>query len=258
MILTEPKTASLITSLNTGNYSGVIKALESDLAFAVAKSVPTRQLINSGAKEPHLVATLAMLVTKYAEMLSVGGNLKAGHEIEIAKMLIEEYPTASLDDFQIMLSRGVRGRYGEIFRFDVAVIFGWMAAYMEEWAEEKERQLAKERGQQKTTIEEIKEVEPEKVDAMLNELLDKLKDNREGMKSMPQLTPKEIREDGQSAPPRKKAAASAQFLTTAEQAELKARRTQWMKECFDLITGKPNDRHLDFETWLAQLGEVKQ
>jgi hypothetical protein len=47
-------------------------------------------------------------------------------------------------------------------------------------------------------------------------------------------------------------------LTTKEQAEQKELRRKWMLECFDVITGKPNDRHLDFETWLAQLGEVKQ
>lgn len=248
-MLTEQKTASLITSLNTGNYATAIKALTSDLSVSVTQSTPTRQLINSGAKEPHLVATLAMIVTKYASMLTVGGNLKAGHEIEIAKMLIEEYPTASLDDFQIMFSRGVRGRYGEIFRFDVAVIFAWMSGYMEEWAEEKERQLAKERGQHKTAIEEIKEAEPEKVDAMLNELLGKLKEDKGGMKSVPQLTKKEIREEGQSEPPRKKAAASAQYLTTPEQARLKDLKIEWARLHTDLYTGKVKEGSPSFQEW---------
>ena len=250
MTLTGQKTQSLITSLNTGNYIGAIKALTSDLGKSVAESTPIQQLINSGAKEPHLVATLAMLVTKYASMLTVGGNLKAGHEVEIAKMLIESYPTASLDDFKIMLSRGVRGRYGEIFRFDVAVIFSWMAEFQAEWAEENERRLAKESGKQKTAIEEIQD-SPE-ADKILNGFLAELK---EGIKPVRPLTREEIKAEGKERAPIKKALNSSQFLTTAEQAAEKEKRLQWMRECFDPLTGKPREGWVRFEEWKsAKLG----
>lgn len=201
MIQKVQRTASLITSLNTGNYTSVVNALVTVIDKAVAESVPVKQLINEGAKEPHVVAALAILITKFASMLTVGGNLKAGHEIEIAKMLVEEYPTMSLDDFNLMLSRGIRGRYGEIFRFDVAVIFGWAGQYMEEWAEEKERQLAKEKN---------KLIEPEPnvfarpdIDKEINELLDKLKDSK--VSSVPQLSREEIWNEGKETPPKQKA-----------------------------------------------------
>lgn len=252
MIQTQNSNISLITQINSGNLLGAITALTSDLTKSVAESVPVKQLINHGAKVNQIEAALAILIAKFAKMLSVGGNLKEGHSIEIAKMLIEEYPTSSLDDFQIMLSRGVRGRYGEIFRFDVAVIFGWMSDYMEEWAEEKERQLAKEKGKQKTTIEEFKEVEPEKVDAMLNELLSKLKDEKDGMKSVPQLTPQEIKKEGQIEPPRKKAHS---YIPNPSNVIMHHKKMEWIRLYTESDGGdgfKIKDGAPTFEEWTKQ------
>jgi len=104
---------SKITQLNTGDYKTVLNALQPTIEKTVADSIPLKELINLGAKEPHMVTTIALLIRKYAEFLSVGGNLKPGQEVEISKMLLEEYPTASLDDFDLMLKRGVMGRYSE-------------------------------------------------------------------------------------------------------------------------------------------------
>jgi len=242
------KTQSLITSLNTGNREVIaasLQALQATIEKSVAESTPIRQLINSGVKEAYLVAAVGMLITKYASLLSVGGNLKAGQEVEIAKMLLEEYPTASLDDFNLCLSRGTRGRYDEIFRFDVAVIFAWMQAYMEEWAEENERQWAKKKGDLKTAIEELPQ--SEKVDELLNNFLAQLKDGKDKMREMPKLTPHEIRKEGQAEPPRKKATASAQYLTTPEQAEQRLLKIEYGRLFTDLHTGKVKEGSPTFE-----------
>jgi len=195
LTLTQPKTQSLITSLRTGSYKSAIEALQSTIDKSVSESIPLRQLIRSGVKESDLVATLAILITKYASMLAVGGNLKGGQEIDIAKMLIEEYPLNSLDDFNIMLSHGIRGRYGDIFRFDVAVIFAWALAYQDEWAEEKEKQLAKERNKLSEMIEPKEGEWSEETTKLVKDFQETLRDSP--MKSVPKLTPKEIKEEGQ-------------------------------------------------------------
>lgn len=191
----QQKTQSLITSLRTGNYKTAIESLQSTIDKSVSDSMPVKQLINSGAKESDLVAMVAILITKYASMLSVGGNIKVGHEIEIAKMLIEEYPLNSLDDFNIILSRGIRGKYGEIFRFDVAVIFSWALAYQNEWAEEKEKQLAKERSKLSEMIEPKEGEWSQETTKLVREFQEKLKDAT--MKSIPKLTQQEIKQEGQ-------------------------------------------------------------
>jgi hypothetical protein len=214
----------------------------------VGESTPIRQLINQGAQVNQIEAGIAILISKYAKMLSVGGNLKEGQSVEIAKMLVEEYPLMSLDDFNIMLSRGVRGRYGEIFRFDVAVIFGWAGEYQAEWAEENERQWSKKKGDLKTAIEEIPQ--SDKVDELLNAFLKQLKEQSDGMKSVPRLTPQEIRKEGQAEAPRPKAHA---YITDPEKIVMHQKKMQWARECTESVGGdgwQLKEGCFSFDEWL--------
>lgn len=136
-------------------------------------------------------------------MLHIGSNLLPHEPITISQMLIDEYPTASIEDFDLMLKRGVMGRYSEkTLGFDVSVIFGWMAKYMEEWAEEKERQLAKDKNK---IIEETDPqpngIERHDIDKLLNDFKETLRDSK--IKSVPNLTKEEIKREGQSTPEHK-------------------------------------------------------
>lgn len=78
-------------------------------------------------------------------MLSVGGNLREGQALEIAIQVIADFPNESLEDFCLCLMRGIKGSYGEIFRFDILVINTWMKAYLEEKYQVMERELMKEK-----------------------------------------------------------------------------------------------------------------
>lgn len=174
------------------------------ISKAVSDSKPVKQLINEGFSQATIEGALAARIAEAASMLHIGGNLASGESIKIAQMLISEYPTSSLEDFTLMLQRGIIGRYGKVFGFDISVVFGWMGYYMEDWAEEKERQLAK----LKSPPVEIERPEPNAIprpdiDKAINEFLDNLKDSK--VKSMPQLSRDEIRHEGQSEPPIKKA-----------------------------------------------------
>lgn len=246
-MLMQNLSTSLVTQINDGNLIGVIGGLESDFSKVVSQSIPTKQLINQGARANQIEAAIALLISKFAKMLSVGGNLKEGQSVEIAKMLLEEYPTMSLDDFNLMLSRGVRGRYGEIFRFDVAIIFGWAGQYMEEWAEEKERQLAKAKNKLYEKPEPNAIPRPD-VDKEINELLEKLKDSK--VNAVPKLTREEIRAEGRETPPRKKAAA---YIPNPELIILHERKMQWIRECTESDGGdgwKLKEGSPTFEAWL--------
>ena len=83
-------------------------------------------------------------------MLTVGGNLREGQALEIAIQLIADYPNESLEDFCLMLRRGVKGAYvidgkSDIFRFDTLVINNWMKAYLDDKCQAAEEQLMKEK-----------------------------------------------------------------------------------------------------------------
>lgn len=127
---------------------------------------PVSDLIRGGAKKESIEACLSVQITKAASMLSVGGNLREGQALEIAIGLIADYPNESLEDFCLCLRRGIKGLYGDIFRFDVLVINGWMKAYLDEKYQVTEDQLMKEKeaykdqfiwtGQAQTLTDEVK------------------------------------------------------------------------------------------------------
>lgn len=150
--------------------------------------MPVQVRVAKGESVRAIEQIVAILITKAASMLTVGGNLRPEHPIEIARMLLKEFPYCSLDDFKLLLQRGVMGRYGKILRFDVAVIFGWANAYMDEWAEEHERMLAKEKAK---PIEILKNTTPE-TEKLVDSFLEKLSD----FKKIPALTEDQIWEMG--------------------------------------------------------------
>ncbi len=205
---------------NPDDISGKL-AIIGDLKPSISEAIerpPLVALINSGANVKGIEQVLAVMINKAAQMLTVGGNLKPEHPLEIAKMLISEYATYSLDDFQIMLRRGVSGRYGEIYRFDVSVIFNWMAKYCEEWAEEKEKKIAELKKVDQIALP-IQQMSSE-TQKMINDYLNELSGSK--MQSVPRLTRNEIIAEGQSTPPEKKAAAVTYVSETMAQKKLDA------------------------------------
>ena len=210
---------------------------------AVAISIPVRQLLNTGTQLTVVKKVLAALIAKYASMLSVGGNLKPEHPFEIAAMLIEEYPLCSLEDFKVMLQRGTQGRYGEIFRFDVAVIFGWMAHYQEEWAEEKERQLQKERNKLSQSIEpEPGQWSPE-TEKLVRDFQERLAD----FPKVPSMSMKEIREEGKERP---KAKRGSSYIPNPEKIIEHEKKMEWSRKFHDPLYGERLDNWISFEEYL--------
>jgi hypothetical protein len=191
----------LMTSTGTEDNKelqlAVIASLSTTIEDSIQVSTPVQELIRKGGSVKAMEQTLALMITKAASMLSVGGNLRAGHPMEIAKMLLVEYPLCSLDDFQIMLHRGVMGKYNDtndkLIRFDVSVIFSWANEYMNEWAETKEKLLAKERAI-------LKEQERLKLsDETVTVVTDFIKDLA-NVKQVPSLTEKDIALNGKERP----------------------------------------------------------
>lgn len=172
------------------------------ISKAVSEGKPVRQLMNEGFPQKTIEGALAARILEASSMLHIGGNLNPQEPVKIAQMLIHEYPTSSIEDFTLMLQRGIIGRYGKVFGLDISVVFGWMAMYQDEWAEEKERQLAKEKN--KTIEHEPNAFAPPDIDEEINQLLEKLKESK--VTGVTRLTDEEIKEEGQSRPPKKKAA----------------------------------------------------
>ncbi len=222
------KQPSQISTVAKGvNNPSLHPAIISDLKHRIKDVIDSpsfNQLIHSGANVKETQQLLAVLISKYANMLTVGGNLHPEHPLQYAKEILEDWSTMSLDDFNILLSRGVKGRYnepGKLFRFDISVIYEWIAAYQDEFWEVKESQL-----KQKSALEMIP-------DEKLVEIQEAIKQS-EGIKPILPLTEKDIRLEGQEKP--KKPAYHQPDISFARTQEL---RMEYGRTCRDLHTGKP-------------------
>jgi hypothetical protein len=138
-------------ALRDKQYTLVLNALPASVKAAL-DCPPVQELINQGAKLNDLEACLAVEIARVANMLTVGGNLRQGQSVEIARTLIAEYPNESLQDFCLCLRNGMKGHYGDIFRFDILVIHQWIKAYLNEKCDALEERLMHEKDNQYQTV----------------------------------------------------------------------------------------------------------
>jgi hypothetical protein len=210
----------------------------------VLESPPISALVNAGAEKTSIEAVLAIEITKASQMLTVGGNLRQGQSLEIAKDLIAQYPNESLEDFCYCLRNGTRGKYndaGKLFRFDSVVINEWFAKYLEEKYEAIESKLMKEKDQQYNTYRKDTD--------WLQLLQDSLKvAETQGMNGVPKLTDKEIRTEGQEKPKKQ-----SYPSTSKSEIELRLLHIQYIKENYDARTGEKLSTWLPENQWRENL-----
>ncbi|GIV35439.1 MAG: hypothetical protein KatS3mg031_2974 [Chitinophagales bacterium] len=224
----------LVELINNNSHAEVIKSLADDIHENVEKR-PVQSLINNGCKKSAIENILAVIILKYASMLNVGNNLKHGQALEIAKALLQEFPLESLDNFKLAFQYGVRAKYGQIFRFDIAVAFEWVRKYLDDYYEYREQWNREKYNKQqeevpnetaKKYIEQwLKVISADKPVTPLCELAD---------------------ETG------RKKAVSAGYKPDLEYAVKAELRRQWMRESFDPHTGRPRANALSFEEWLLR------
>ncbi len=189
----------MLAALQVQNYSEVLALVPRSIDAAL-ECPPVTELLNLGAAINDLEACLAVEIAKTSNMLTVGGNLRQGQSVEIAKNLIADHPGESLQDFCLCLRQGLKGVYGEIFRFDVMVINEWFAKYLEDKYDAIEKKLMREKDNdmyKPLLVPVDSSVDPEKH----QQWLDKLKavvDSR--VHAVPTLSDREIQEEGQKNP----------------------------------------------------------
>jgi len=173
---------------NQGNHAAIVSNLKRTVKEAMV-SLSFVQLQKAGANRVEMEQIVAVLILKYAHMLTVGGNLRPEHPMEYARQIIHDWPTMSLDDLNILLANGVKGRYNDkgVMRFDIAVLYDWIAKYQDEWSAEYERTMQKEKNKPINPIVATPETE-----RLVDSFLEKLSD----FNKVPKLTDEQLKELG--------------------------------------------------------------
>lgn len=208
-----------------------------DLKASIKQAIDSpsfNQLKASGANVKETRQILAVLISKYANMLTVGGNLRPEHPMQYAESIIQDNPSMSLDDFNILLANGVKGRYnepGKLFRFDITIIYEWIAAYQNEFWEVKENLP-----RQKSALELL----PDENIVELQEVIVKA----EGVKHILPITEQDIRREGLEKPIKRN------YIADREEVVMQKLRKEYSLECRDLYTGALKEGNPSFEEWL--------
>lgn len=179
-------------------------------------------------------------LVKISQLVSVGGNLNDAQVQFISDQLVTRYPNESIADFKLCFERGITFRYGRIFRLDPTVIFEWMGLYLNEKYQVVEEKLMKEKDEYYRITVDPKLTE-DVADKYITQMLAALKPD----KVVSGITEEEIRQEGQQRPKRKPYPSMPASLI--RQREL---HDQWIRECFDIYTGKPNENWMPEQQWL--------
>jgi hypothetical protein len=228
---------------NPMQHGQIVQSLPSSLEGAM-DGQPIKQLVNSGADKMQIENLVAVLILKYGNMLAVSGGLKQGQPLEIAKMLVEEYPYNSIEDFNVMLSRGVKSRYGQIFRFDISVIYDWMQKYTDEFYEERERLVKANKVQEVVTSvhQERSEEENKRIDELLNGFLKQI-EAVEAKKPF-SMSREDIQREGREKPNR------PNYIPDPELIVMSDLRIRYSRENYDARTMAKLPNWLPFDEWL--------
>lgn len=207
----------------------------------VCSAPPLQELLNTGQKKGILEAIISLLIIKASNRLSVGGNLRPGQADEIAQQIVIDYPLLSIDDINLLLLNGTKGKYGEIYRMDISVIYDWIRAYEGEKAEFIEQNIVKEHKTEKALPQA--EFDPA-TSEMVQEYLNKLA-MAGGMSRVPSVSKEELHDNNK---PKSKSAGIP--YGTKEENERRDLKVIWARENTDLYTGRLIPGAIDFITWL--------
>jgi len=236
-------TQKYVQLLKVQNFNAIIGDLKRSIPEAI-DSTPLREIIVSGASKSELEAIVAILVLKASHTLSVGGNLKQGGAAEIAREVLHDYPLLSLDDINILLTNGCKGKYGQVFRFDLSVVFDWIRMYEDEKGAYIEHVHRHQKAEEMAP--NAKEMTPE-TQELVNDFMRKLLAEG-GMRGVSPVDYEDLMEA--KKPLKKKSVSQGVRYATWDELENLEYKLQWARECTDLHTGDLKSGMPTYQEWL--------
>lgn len=118
------------------------KKVKTPLQALQSKSL---SLITMRARDKNTCETvIAYMIAKTAKKFNIGKNINPEQIREVIESIFEDYYYLKLSDLYLVLRKGVKGEYGQIYdRFDESVLMGWLDKYAEErFIVAEQRQLA--------------------------------------------------------------------------------------------------------------------
>lgn len=162
--------------------------IESDLTLSAAIN-GTQIGKLSKIDKPTTLKVLNGLILRQAEFFNVRANLTDMQSVILANDLMEVFNYETLEDVVLMFKLARQGRFGQVFgRLDSETIMGgWVPAYLELKAQERENQHRKEKG------EHMRNADPSQKNQegikILEKLSKELRERQEAKRNQPEPSP---------------------------------------------------------------------
>lgn len=182
--------------------------------------------------------SIDIALTRLNESLNLKWKLNSGQIETLVNDLVDKYPHETVEDFILLFRKARQNEFGEIYRLDSAVIFGWMEYYLEEKYSIWDKQLDNEKQEYHKLPDKIAET-------------DRLKQWKASIdaietKTILPLTDKEVLTEGQERPKKER------YPSTSESEVLKKERhIEWIRKNFDARTGEKLPTWISEETFNA-------
>lgn len=143
-------------------------------------------------------------LTRLVASMNLKWNLSDGQIQQIVEDLMDKFPNETIEDFILIFKKARQNEFGEIYRLDSAVIFGWVEKYLDEKYQVIEGLLMKEKEnpyERIKPVHDLPEDDPEYYwhDAWLENLSRQFKTEKIGNVNDPEW----IKKHGQEKPLRK-------------------------------------------------------
>ena len=88
----------------------------------------------------NLATVIAYQIMQTAAFFNLGNNIREDQALETAYLILEKYPSETLEDFTLVFKNAKTGKYGELYnRLDGQTIFKWIEAHLDQKAEIREQ-----------------------------------------------------------------------------------------------------------------------
>lgn len=189
-----------------------------------------------------IAQALDIQLTKLVANLNLKWNLNDFQIQQIVEDLIDKYPNESLEDFILVFRKARHGEFGELMRLDSAIIFSWMNTYLNEKYAVIENKLHSEKE------EFYKPIIP---DDKSGDWLKKWKAEIDAIqiKKPAPMTESDIKKEGREQPKKKH-----HPYTSFDEIQRSELHTQYIRENYNHLTGKPKSNWISEDEWLKQKG----
>lgn len=115
--------------------SDPVKVRELEKSLTISKIVDTAipmSIVSRNVSPGDLERSLDIQLTRLVQSLNLKWNIEPPQIKLIVEDLIDKYKHETLEDFILIFKKARQNEFGEIYRLDSAVVFGWVDKYLDE------------------------------------------------------------------------------------------------------------------------------